>query len=428
MRAVTHEPTSLAASSIETPWPADLLEALDASWDGIAYIDVNGRVAWTNRVLTSWITVAQAPRAWETMLASADREEAEAAYRRMLASGVERFESRLNGPEPRRYLCTLSALGHRGYRGAMLLVHNVERAKNGGVEEAARLRALNEARTRFINTAAHEFSTPLTPLRLQAHLLKTGRLGPLSAEQKISVDILDRNMERLAKLVQNVLDVARVGADRLLVEKEPIDVADVVGHAIASLQAAAQQNGLALNLDAHGPIEVLGDSDRLTQVVVNLVHNAIKFTPPGGRIDVRLVVQGGRVRVDVTDTGVGLRAEDIPQLFQPFSQGHAGLETALSGSGLGLSIAQGIVAQHGGRIWCESPGPGSGATFSFDLPLMEAANETETIGIALQSRDAEARHGWTLFYFKCPQCGSRDLEVRLLRNRYDCHSCGYVWR
>lgn len=408
--------------------PLDLLAALDASWDGMAFVDVNGRVLWKNRVLDAWTQETASPQSWERLFVAADREGARLALRRMLASGVERFEARLNGSNRRRFLCTLTPLGVRGYRGALLLAHDPGRGAGGSEAEVARLRELNESRSRFINTAAHEFSTPLTSLRLQTHLLRHGNLGPLNEKQAAAAAILDRNMERLVNLVGNVLDVARLGADRLIVERRPADLTEIARHVVDSHEAAARERKVTLAIEAATAVPVHADPDRMTQVFVNLIHNALKFTRAGGRVDVRVSVAGDRVRVDVADTGVGVAPEDIPQLFLPFSQGRAGQEAEAAGSGLGLSICQGIVAQHDGRIWCESPGEGKGATFSFDLPL-RTAGHTEPMGVALGGRrPAESRSGWTLFYFRCPQCGSRDLEVRLLRNRYDCNACGYVWR
>jgi len=349
----------------------DLLRALDASWDGMAVIDVNACAVWCNRILASWVRQVNMPQAWEYLLAPDDRERARAAYRRMLASGIERFEGRLEGRGAKRMLFTLSALGERGFRGALLVAHDTRRTARGSKLEVARLREVNESRTRFVNMAAHEFSTPLTSLRLQTFLLKSGRLGPLESKQLAAADILDRNMERLVKLVQDVLDVARAGADRLVVEKETIDLADVARGAVASLEAAARHKGVQLSLELGASMDVVADSDRLTQVFVNLVQNAIKFTPTGGRVDVRVTSSDGRARIDVVDDGAGLHAEDVPRLFQPFSQGQAGRAQGVTGTGLGLSICQSIIAQHDGRIWCESQGPGRGATFSFDLPLLE---------------------------------------------------------
>ncbi|MGQ0537134.1 MAG: PAS domain-containing sensor histidine kinase [Methanobacteriota archaeon] len=234
--------------------------------------------------------------------------------------------------------------------------------------EIARLKELDELKTSIINTASHELSTPLTPITLQLHLLKRSAAG-IPPELQKSVTIIDRNVERLASLVSEVLEVARIQAGRLPVEPAPIRVAEALTEACESYEDPAEAAGVSLRLSVP-PDDVVAFADRvrLGQVLSNLLANAIKFTPKGGHVVAGAVRRDGRVLLYVEDDGVGIDAADLPKLFQPFSQVHDPLERTRSGSGLGLYICRGIVEAHGGRISCESAGRGKGSRFSVELP------------------------------------------------------------
>jgi signal transduction histidine kinase len=240
-------------------------------------------------------------------------------------------------------------------------VANAERAK-----ELEHLKEIVEFKTRFMNMAAHELFTPLTPLKLQLALLKTGKEG----ERAHALAILDRNVDRLTALTQDLLEAARIQAGALGLAKARVDLAAVVAEAVEPYKAVAQQKGIALELDAR-PTWVSADARRVGQVVGNLVSNALKFTPRGGRVRIHVlpVLDGALVRV--VDTGDGLRAEDVKRLFQPFTQVHDATKSATPGTGLGLYICRAIVELHHGRIWCESDGPGRGSAFAFELPRGE---------------------------------------------------------
>jgi PAS domain S-box-containing protein len=240
---------------------------------------------------------------------------------------------------------------------------NVEKLK-----ELERLKEEDRFKTQFINIAAHELNTPLTPIKLQVHLLKTGKAGPLDPEQTKAVTILERNVDRLAQLVADVLEVARMQAGRLGVEKQTIDLNRLVLEAVESFQAAANNGGLEIHARLSPDLTVEADAKRINQVLFNLLSNALKFTPPGGKISVETGRDRSGAIVTVRDTGVGLRPEDIDKLFKPFSQVHDSMQRTNAGTGLGLYISRSLVELHGGRMWCESTGPGFGSVFSFTIP------------------------------------------------------------
>ncbi len=238
--------------------------------------------------------------------------------------------------------------------------------------EVDRLREMNEFKTRFLNMAAHELNTPLTPLRLQLHLLKAEQMGPLTEKQAKAVSLLDRNVTRLSGLVGELLEVARLQSGRLRLQLQPMALDEVIDEVIESFGEASRRVGINLSYAGHQGLTVQADRNRMTQVLFNLVSNAVKFTPAGGRVVVDAVDKGSHVEVSVTDTGLGLSPEQQTRLFQPFSQVHDPMMITASGTGLGLYICKGLVEAQGGHITVSSSGPGQGSTFRFTLPSAEA--------------------------------------------------------
>jgi signal transduction histidine kinase len=239
----------------------------------------------------------------------------------------------------------------------------LERA-NVQLRESDRLKDL------FLSTATHELRNPLTTMRLQLDLMRHAR-EPMSPTQARAVERFERGVDRLARLSDDLHDMGRLQRGRFEVVQEPVDLAAVVSEAVEPMEPVARAAGLALELHAASSLWVRGDAQRLAQVLTNLVGNAIKFTPAGGRITVSAAAVNGEAVVRVEDTGRGLAPEQLEGLFQPFAQ--AEREHAARGTGLGLYISHGIVAQHGGRIGAASDGPGRGATFTFTVPLSSTA-------------------------------------------------------
>jgi PAS domain S-box-containing protein len=237
-----------------------------------------------------------------------------------------------------------------------------------------RLQAVDEERRQFLNNAAHELATPLTPVRLQLHMLQAAEeASDMDLARKATL-ILDRNFQRLAVLVKDLLDAARLQAAGLKLHLKTIDLRNVVGDSVETYMAAARQAGVHVSVDQdEKAVETLADPSRIGQVVDNFLSNAIKFTPRDGsvRIDVRSH-PGGKVRVRVTDTGQGMRVNDPDKLFQPFVQVHDTAQTAFGGTGLGLYVSRGIIEAHGGAIHAESAGLGHGSCFWFELPAATA--------------------------------------------------------
>ncbi len=247
-----------------------------------------------------------------------------------------------------------------------------ERALAGAREaQIKQLSEMNEFKNRFINTAAHELNTPLTPIRLQIHLLKTIYLAQSSDPMTHqSMEILDRNVTRLAQLIQDVLDSTRLQTNRLVLHRQPTDLSTIAAEAVESFREPARLAGVELRADLAPSTPLDGDPLRLSQVVYNLLSNAVKFTPRGGRVTIETEPLEDHAVLRVADTGVGIASNDLDLLFQPFVQVARDAERPTPGTGLGLYIAHGIIEAHGGRIRAESPGPGRGTAFHVNLPTL----------------------------------------------------------
>lgn len=240
------------------------------------------------------------------------------------------------------------------------------------VQDIESLREINRVRTQFMNTAAHELSTPLTPIRIELQLLGQPDVDGDAARRARALQIVGRNVQRLTLLVQDLLDGAKLQASQLALQRSVMDLNLTVQEAVRAHQAVAQQGGVHVEAPEAPGMWVDGDARRLAQVLDNLLGNAIKFTPAGGTVRVGLQRASGGIAVRVIDSGIGLRQSDITRLFQPFSQVHDTMQKTRAGSGLGLYIAKGIVEAHAGAIGVESAGLGHGSTFWFVLPATDA--------------------------------------------------------
>lgn len=244
-------------------------------------------------------------------------------------------------------------------------------------QELEQARHVAAFKTNFINTAAHELNTPLTPIRMQTHMLRNMPDNMIHPDAKKRVEVLDRNVERMAKLVSDVLDATRIQAERLALQPQIVSVAPLVGEAVESYQAVARAKGVNLKARLDGVESVWIDPDRGHQILANLLSNAIKFTPSGGEIVVEVAAQENAARLTVSDTGRGLLPGEIERLFKPFSQVHDPMEVTESGTGLGLYVCKGLVEAQGGKIWVESKGRGRGSSFHVLVPKAKAGDTPE---------------------------------------------------
>lgn len=242
------------------------------------------------------------------------------------------------------------------------------------LREVADLRRTHKDHQAFLSAASHELRTPLTPILIQLSLLR-GTSDGLSPAQTRHLDIIERNLDRLGVLVGDLLDVARIGSGKIVIQPQSIDLDDLIQDTLESFRSQADELGIQVDVAVQGPLRIEADPMRISQVLYNLLSNAVKFSPPGGRISILAHRDLDGAYVGIQDTGPGLSPAQIGALFKPFSQVHKP-QASRPGTGLGLYISQGILTQHDGRIWAESDGPGRGSTFSFWLPRrVEASAE-----------------------------------------------------
>ena len=231
------------------------------------------------------------------------------------------------------------------------------------------LQAANQLKDEFLATLSHELRTPLNAILGYARMLRSGILKEQRREQ--ALETLERNATALTQMVEDVLDVSRIAAGKIRLHIQPVDLTVVLRDALATVTLAADAKGVKLESileEQAGPVS--GDPDRLQQVIWNLLSNAVKFTPRGGRVQLRLQRVNSHVEVTVSDTGIGIREDFLPHLFERFRQGDSTTTRAHGGLGLGLAIARRIVELHGGRILAFSQGEGHGSTFRVELPIM----------------------------------------------------------
>ncbi|MDX6646166.1 MAG: hypothetical protein QOK40_1893 [Miltoncostaeaceae bacterium] len=235
------------------------------------------------------------------------------------------------------------------------------------VRDVTAQRQIERARDEFVALASHELRTPLTSIRGYLELLMEGEVGEVAPEQLGMLAVIERNSDRLLRLVDDVLAVARGDAGRLGLVKGEVDLAGLAAACVQERLPTAAERSITLRASGE-PALVRGDRTRLAQLIDNLVSNALKFTPEGGEVRATVRVDGDRAVLEVADTGVGIPSSEQPFLFERFYRGSAASDGAVPGTGLGLAIARMIAQAHDGRVDVSSE-EGRGATFRVEIPL-----------------------------------------------------------
>lgn len=222
-------------------------------------------------------------------------------------------------------------------------------------------------KSEFLSNVSHELKTPLVSIRGYSELMYDDKLGALTPTQRKSLEAIIRNTDRLTRLIESLLflSVQQIGKPALEMKKQ--SVGDIITASMADMKIQAERKNITLAKELPAHLEVMGDRDRLTEVFMNLLDNAIKFTHPGGRVTVKAWEEDNTVHVTVADTGIGIPENVVPYLFQRFYQVDASLTRRYGGTGLGLYISKSIVDAHGGGIWIESK-VGVGTTVHVRLP------------------------------------------------------------
>jgi signal transduction histidine kinase/CheY-like chemotaxis protein len=229
-------------------------------------------------------------------------------------------------------------------------------------------RDMDLMKNEFVSTVSHELRTPMTSIKGYVELLLDGEAGELNEVQSEFLGIVKENSDRLVDLINELLDISRIESGRIHLTIQPLDMGELIAGAVGTFKTAIEGNGLTLAVDVPEKLpRVAGDRDRVGQVLNNLISNAIKYSPDGGTITVRVARDGREQRVSVTDTGIGIPREDREKIFTQFHRVDSSLARQVGGSGLGLAVSKKIINLLGGRIWVESA-VGKGSTFSFTLP------------------------------------------------------------
>lgn len=242
-----------------------------------------------------------------------------------------------------------------------------------------RLQESDQRKDEFLGVLSHELRNPLAPIRNSLYILE--HTNPESDQAQRAKATIDRQINQLVRLVDDLLDVTRISRNKIRLQRQSLDIGEVVYRTAEDHRSLFEKNGLSLEVTASAvPIFVDADWTRLAQVIGNLLQNAAKFTPRGGNVQVTVCSEPAdrRAIIRVRDTGVGMQPEVLERLFQPFIQADRTLDRSKGGLGLGLALTKGLVELHGGEISARSDGPGRGSEFTISLPLDTTLSKTET--------------------------------------------------
>ncbi len=267
-----------------------------------------------------------------------------------------------------------------------------ERQRILQLEKTARAEAetANRIKDEFLAVLSHELRSPLNPILGWAQLLQSREFDKVTFQKAIST--IERNARLQAQLIEDLLDVSRILQGKLSLNMFPVNLSFTIEAALETVRLAAEAKNIHIQTTLDSACEkVLGDSARLQQVVWNLVSNAVKFTPEGGKVDVRLECIDSHAQIIFSDTGKGINPDFLPYVFDYFRQADSTTTRKFGGLGLGLAIVHHLVELHGGTVWAESPGEGQGATFTVKLPLIkESILKADTITVGSSTAAANA--------------------------------------
>jgi len=349
-----------------------LAAIVDSSEDAIISKDLNGIVQTWNKAAERMFGYGADEMVGQSITKIIPPErlgEEETVLTRVRAGlPVEHFETMRQRKDGSLVEISLSVSPIRTASGLIIGASKIARDVSIQRQLAREAEDANRVKDEFLATLSHELRTPLNAVLGYTRMLRNGNLG--AARQERAIDIIERNAALLHQLVSDVLDISGIVTGKMRVNPSQCDLSSIVRAACDSVRPTSETKGVPITVDTPpDPVLIRCDTDRMQQVFWNLMANAVKFTPRGGRVSVRLFEDGQVAKAAIADTGVGIRREALPHVFQRFWQGESVNSRQTGGLGLGLALARHFVELHGGSIDAESGGPGNGATFTVTLPL-----------------------------------------------------------
>jgi two-component system phosphate regulon sensor histidine kinase PhoR len=335
---------------------------LNSMTDGVIALNRHGEVLFINHVIEASLKINQEDSYSRNILGVIRNYEIEAAFRKVIESGKPVVqEVKLLIPEPRFFRLQATPLlpGESNQGGVLMLLHDITERKQ-----------LEEMRTEFVTNISHELRTPLTSIKGFLETLLSGAMDDPETAQRF-LNIIYKETERLSNLVNELLDLSKIEGRRVVHRWQKIQLNDSINTVANIFMPQIQEKNIELDLDLNRELPfVFGDPDMITQVLINFVDNALKYTPSGGRINIRSQEEGADVRVAIWDTGIGIPPESLPRVFERFYRVDKARARELGGIGVGLAIVKHIVRAHGGQCFAESE-VGKGSIFSFTLPAVK---------------------------------------------------------
>jgi len=344
-----------------------LQAAMEAMHDGVIISNGDGRITYINKAAVNFFGVGEQKVIGLTL---------QAALRNFLLN--ENLETVRRRGEPRAFELNLFYPENRVLQVNMIPLLQTEGDLLSGVltvlHDITGFRSLERMRSEFVANVSHELRTPLTVIKGYTETLldEQNWQDPKMAERILT--IIDKEAERLSRLLKDLLDLSQIESSKGVMKKQKVDLKNVVEEAVSLLRGHSEAKNLEVNLIIHGHElrNIWGDPDWLLQMFIDILENAIKYTPQGGRIEIKLQEKGKELLAAVKDTGIGIPARNIPYIFERFYRVDKGRSRRLGGTGLGLAIVKHILEAHGGHVTVESS-VGVGTTFSVYLPLAPVA-------------------------------------------------------
>ena len=334
---------------------AQLERIVDRLMDGIIIVNREGRIDLINQTARSMFTVVDREDEPEDFIKRVQNYQLVELWQKTLRSGRDQ-SAFIDNPAQEKHLFCLTGFLGSAQEGLVLIL----------LQDRTKHRQLEEMRQTFVSNVSHELRTPLTTMKVLTETLQQCIVSdPQNAERFL--DMMDVEIDKLTQMVLELLELSRIESGRVEMRKTSVNVMDLLVKPVERMRLQAERSKLELIIEDPGGLPpVMADPDRMEQVLLNLIHNAIKHTPPGGKIILTAERLEQEIIIKVSDTGEGIAKKDVPRIFERFYK--TDQARASGGTGLGLAIAKHIVEAHKGRIWVESVA-GQGATFYIALPL-----------------------------------------------------------